>query len=116
MKYYLSKRYIVILVVILIVAPIVVLAVKIPDPINAENPTEVWARLIKGFLGIIGTFALMNFVLAGFGMVWSRGNEEKIKKHQENIKWTLLGIIFLFGSYAIISYVLDKLAGATGVG
>ena len=96
--------------------PFTAFAIKILDPLNAKSPTEVFARVIQGFLGIVGVFALLNFVLAGVGLITSRGNPEKVQKHKENLIWTIMGIALLFGSYAIINYVLDKLSGVSGVG
>lgn len=100
----------------ILTTPFAVFAIRILDPINATAPVEVIARVIQGFLAIVGAFALLNFTIAGLGLITSRGNEEKVRKHRENLTWTVIGIALLFGSYAIISYVLDKLSGVTGVG
>jgi hypothetical protein len=100
----------------ILTTPFAVFAIRILDPINATSPAEIIARVIQGFLGVVGAFALLNFTIAGLGLITSRGNPEKVTKHRENLTWTVIGIALLFGSYAIISYVLDKLSGVTGVG
>ena len=93
--------------------PFLAHAVSIPDPLQADSPYEVVARVIRGFLGLVGVLALLNFVLAGIGLIYSRGNSEKVQKHKENLLWTILGMALLFGAYAIVSYVIEKLSGAS---
>ena len=63
--------------------PLAALAVpiKISDPIGAGSPLEIYARVIKAFLGTVGIFALLNFVIAGVGLIASRGNPEAVKKN-----------------------------------
>src|SRR3989338_177867 len=98
--------------------PLVAIAVpiKISDPIGAGSPLEIYARIIKAFLGTVGIFALLNFVIAGVGLIASRGNQEAGKKNRDNMLWTIIGIALLFGAYAILAFVIDRLAGSLNIG
>ncbi len=99
-----------------LLTPFAASAIKLIDPINAGSALEIYARVIKAFLVTLGVFALLNFVIAGMGIVASQGNPEKIKKHKDNMLWTIIGIMILLGSYAILAFVLDRLSGAASVG
>lgn len=90
--------------------PSFALAIRFPDPLNVTDPFEVFARVIKGLLGIVGVWAFLNFTLAGIGILTSRGDSQKLEKNKENLKWTVVGIALLFASYAIVSYLLDNLS------
>ncbi len=87
------------------------LAIELPDPIDPNRTgvtlVDVFARVIRAILGVVGAIALLNFAIAGLGLIWSRGNPESVKKHRDNLTWTLLGIIILFASYAAIKYVFQ---------
>jgi hypothetical protein len=71
-------------------------ALKFPDPIGATDPIEVFARVIQGLLAVVAVWSLLNFTIAGIGIILSRGNSEKLEKHKENLKWTVVGIAFVF--------------------
>jgi type IV secretory pathway VirB2 component (pilin) len=108
-----NKKHIALVVCIALLAPLFVFAVKLPDPLNASAPLEIFARVVQGFLGIVGAFALLNFIIAGVGLIASRGNPEKVQKHKENLIWTIIGIILLFTAYAIVAFVIERLTTAT---
>lgn len=107
----LSKRTIIIVSVILILIPLLARAIELPDPIDPDRTgvtlADVFARIIRAILGIVGVIALLNFAVAGLGLIWSRGNPESVKKHRDNLTWTLIGIIILFSAYAIIKYAFQ---------
>src|SRR3989338_7869332 len=102
--------------IVFLFTPLTTSAIRFPSPIGEADPYEIVARVIKAFLGLVGVAALLNFVIAGIGLINSRGNAEKVKKHQENLVWTIIGITILFAGYAILSYFFQQLAGTTGVG
>lgn len=96
--------------------PLAALAIKLPDPINAESSLEIWARVLKVFLASIGIFGLLNFIVAGVGLIASQGNPEKVKKNRDIMLWTLIGIGLLFGAYAILAFFFDRLSGSLNIG
>ena len=101
----------IIIITILTLPPFPASAVSIPDPLNAADIFEVAARFIQAVLGLVGAFALFNFIIAGFGVILSKGNPESLKKHKDTLLWTTMGIFILFAAYAWISYILEKLSG-----
>lgn len=67
-------------------------------------------RAIKILLGIIGTIALIMFLYSGIMWMTSGGNETIIKKAEESMIWSAIGLFAIFISYALISYFIKALA------
>ena len=95
--------------------PTVAYAIKLIDPLGAKSPIEIFARVIQGILGIVGVYTLLNFTIAGIGIITSGGNPQKLEKNKENLKWTTIGLLLVFGSYVAVSYLLDHLAEVGGI-
>jgi len=95
--------------------PAVAEAIRIIDPLGADSPLEIFARVIQGSLGVVGVWTLLNFTIAGIGILTSGGNPQKLEKNKENLKWTTIGLALLFGSYVVVSYVIDRLSEAGGI-
>jgi hypothetical protein len=100
----------------LILIPAVAFAIKFPDPLNARTPLELFARVIQALLGFVGVWALLNFTIAGIGIITAQGVSEKIERNKETLKWTVIGIGLIFGAYAIISYFIERFAALGGIG
>jgi hypothetical protein len=85
-------------------------------PITADIPTLI-GQIIKGALGIVGSVALLTFVYGGFLMLISQGDAAKIKKGKDALVWATLGLVVIFGSYILLSYIISALvSGGTGGG
>lgn len=63
---------------------------------------DVVPGLIKLFLGIAGTISFCVFVYAGVMMVVSQGNEEALKKFKDILIWSVIGLVCITMSYAIV--------------
>ncbi|HBH45765.1 MAG: hypothetical protein A2445_01300 [Candidatus Jacksonbacteria bacterium RIFOXYC2_FULL_44_29] len=101
---------------LILLIPQIALAVKLQDPLNVSDPYELVARVIQAILGIVGTLALLNFIIAGFGMIYSRGNPTSLQKYKDNLYWTTLGLVIIFIAYALISYLLGILSAVSTTG
>jgi len=66
-------------------------------------------NVIKGALGITGSIALLMIVWGGFLWLTSMGNGEKVEKGKNTLIWATLGLVLIFGAYAITSFVIEKL-------
>jgi len=55
--------------------------------------------------GIIGTVAMIIFIIAGFMLVIAQGDQTKIDKAKEIIKYAIIGLIITFLSYVITIFV-----------
>ena len=79
----------------------------LPNAIGSDNLSEVISKVIRIFLGIIGSISLAIFVYAGIVVLISRGNPTAIKKGLDTILWASLGIILTFSSYIILKFVFS---------
>lgn len=78
---------------------------------GAERVSQVANRLIKGALGITGVLAVIAFIWGGIEWMTSAGNESRVKKGKDMMLWAILGLVVIFGSYAILSFIIFALSG-----
>ena len=64
-------------------------------------------RIIKIFLGIIGTIALLVFLYSGIIWMVAGGNETRQKKAQDSLVWAAIGLFVIFASYVFVSYLIS---------
>ncbi len=93
---------------------------------NAENPLKQYqgkvaglnklrATSVQGFValviktatGIMGSIALVMMIYGGFLWMTSSGNSSQVDKAQNVIFYGALGILVIFGSYAIITFIFQ---------
>lgn len=85
-------------------------AAPIPQPQNPLGTTNVAAvlgRIVNVFLGLSGSIALLMFVYGGFTWVTSGGSAERISQGKNTIVWSIIGIAFIFLSYAVLKYIVS---------
>lgn len=63
-------------------------------------------------LGLVGALTLAMFIYGGVMLLISGGNSEKISKGKDIILGSVVGLLIVFGSYTIISFVVDDVLGA----
>lgn len=80
---------------------------ELDNPLGTTSVPEIVGRVIKAFLGIIGTISLVIFIYAGFILLTSKGSPDKIKTGQSAIVWASLGILLVFAAYAILKFVFN---------
>ena len=68
-------------------------------------------RLLMGFLGII---AIIIMLYGGFVWLTSAGNEEKVGQAKKIITAGVIGLVVIFISYALATFVISQLITATG--
>jgi hypothetical protein len=92
--------------------PLIAQAIRINNPLG-EGVTilDVVVRVIKALFGFTAIMALLNFVIAGIGILLSRGDAEKLRKNRDNLIWTTVAIILFFAAYAILSFVFQVITG-----
>ncbi|MFA5022172.1 MAG: hypothetical protein WC508_03775 [Patescibacteria group bacterium] len=68
-------------------------------------------RILLGFLGII---AIVIMLYGGFVWLISAGNEEKVGQAKKIITAGVIGLVIIFVSYALATFVVSQLMTATG--
>lgn len=69
---------------------------------------DVIGIAIKTAMGIMGSIALIMFIYGGFLWMTAAGNSSQIDKAQDVIVYGALGIMIIFGSYAIVTLIFES--------
>ena len=80
---------------------------------NALDIRIIIARIIRIALGFLGIIAVGLVMYAGFLWMTSGGNEEKIEQAKKILQNAVIGLIIILISFAIVSFILNLLIGAT---
>lgn len=83
--------------------------VTLESPISETDPVNLIGRGIKIFLGIIGAIALIMFIYGGLVWMTSGGSSTAIKKGRDTLVWASIGILVIFSSYAILSFIFKAI-------
>ncbi len=83
------------------------------NPIAAGSPAELYGRIIRAFLGIIGSAALLFIIIGGFIILTSRGNAEKVKSGRDTVVWATIGLIIAFSAWIILRFIITSIIQPT---
>jgi len=86
------------------------LAASLPNPLGPNlTVQQVIGNIINAILGIVGSIALLMFVIGGFWWMTAGGNEERVKKGRQTLEWATFGLIVIFSAYAILRFVFEAI-------
>jgi len=85
--------------------------VSITPPIDARSIPQLINGIIDVLLGVVGAIALIMFIYGGIMWMTSAGNEARITKGQETLRWATVGLIIIFSSYALLELIFKALTG-----
>ncbi|MFA6171035.1 MAG: pilin [Patescibacteria group bacterium] len=80
--------------------------------LGSASPGVVVARVVQAALGFLGLIAVVLVIYAGFVMMTSDGNAEKVDKAKKILKNAVIGLIIILSAFAIVSFILNKLTGS----
>src|SRR3989338_2268282 len=94
-------------IVILAIPAFVAAQTVLTNPIacGETNINKIVGMILKGVLGLTGTISLIMFVYGGFQWLLSRGEPGEVKKGLDTMLWAGIGLIVIFGSYAILDRI-----------
>ena len=84
-----------------------------PLGLPATDIRLVVANIIRVALGLLGTVALVLIIYAGYLWMTAGGNDEQIGTAKKFLFNTVIGLAIILSAYAIVSFVISKLTGAT---
>lgn len=76
---------------------------------NPIDPRVVAARVIKVLLGIVGTLFLAYTVYAGYLIMASAGDEEKITKGKSTLRTAIIGVVVTVSAYSLTALITRAL-------
>ena len=78
----------------------------------ADDPRTIVGRIINIGLGFLGVIAVGLIIYAGFLWMTSGGEEEKISQAKKILVSAVIGLGIVLASWAIATFVINKLSGA----
>jgi len=76
------------------------------DYFQSESPIVAFiVRIIEFFTRIIGTIAVIMFIIAGFQLMLSGGNQQKLDEAKDLMKYAAIGLIVTFASIIIVMFI-----------
>jgi cbb3-type cytochrome oxidase subunit 3 len=72
------------------------------------------ARIVRGFLGFLGTIALLLVLYAGFTWMTAAGDAEKIDRAKKILTSAVIGLVIIMSAFAITSFILRQLLNEAG--
>ncbi|MBU1783548.1 hypothetical protein KKA77_03115 [Patescibacteria group bacterium] len=81
-----------------------------------EDPRIIVANIIRMIFGFLGIIAVCLILYAGWLYMTAGGEEDKVEKAKKILIGAVIGIIICLSSFAIASFILNKLLEATGTG
>lgn len=76
----------------------------------------VIGNIIRVFLGLLGTIAIVLILYAGFLWMTASGNEEKIEKAKKILMNAVIGLAIVLSAYGITSFIISRLLSASSGG
>lgn len=80
------------------------------------DPRIIFAKIIRVALGLIGVVLLGLVLYGGFLWMTAGGNSDNIEKAKQIISASVIGLAIVLSAYALASFVMVKLLGATTSG
>ena len=74
---------------------------------------ETIGAIIRAALGFLGVVAVVIILFGGFKWMTAGGNEEKVGEARKLIIAGIIGLAIILSAYAIASFVISQLVGAT---
>ena|SRR3989338_5516696 len=82
--------------------------------LGTKDLREGVMAIVNVLLGFLGIVAIIVILYGGFVWLTSAGNEEKVGQAKKIITAGIIGLIIIFVSYAIATFVINQLISATG--
>ncbi len=74
------------------------------------------ARIIRTILGFAGVVLVVMIIYGGFLWMTAGGNATRLEKAKKILTQSIIGMIIVLSSFAIVQFVISKLVDATGGG
>jgi hypothetical protein len=82
------------------------------NPVGTTSVTVFIGRIINAGLGILGSLALLAFFYGGFLWLTSAGDSKKVSEGTEVMKWSIIGLVIIFGAVGLTQLVFKVVTGS----
>jgi hypothetical protein len=81
------------------------------NPLHVTTVPALVSNILTIAIGMIGAMSLLIFIYGGLIWLTSAGEAGKIKEGKDAMKWAVIGLVIVFTSYALVSFVIKALTG-----
>lgn len=96
-------------------APLIV-AAQIKNPIGCDTIDACILLVVNYVLGLAGVLALASIVYGGFLYITAAGNQDRIEAGKNAVYYSIIGLLVIGLSYAILRFIFSALGGGGGPG
>jgi|SRR3989344_1950190 len=82
--------------------------------LGTQDIREGIMQIVSLLLGFLGIIAILIILWGGFMWMTAGGNEEKVGTAKKIISAGIVGLVIIFISFALASFVINQLISATG--
>jgi len=86
-------------------------ALSFPPPLGETEVQPLIARVISTILGVVGSIALLMFIIGGFIWLTAAGSADRITLSKSILAWSTIGLVVIFSAYAITHLILTAILG-----
>lgn len=72
-----------------------------------DDPNNLLYKIIKLMITVMGTLAVLFYIIAAYFMMTSQGDENQIQKGKTIFLYTTLGVVLAFLSYILVQFGLN---------
>lgn len=76
---------------------------------NVDDIVDEAINISQMLLGIVGSIALLFFIIAGVKMIFAGGSKDKISSAKTMMVQTIIGLMIFLGAYLIVNFIQDTL-------
>lgn len=73
---------------------------------NDNGEGNIVFRVIRLIAMLVGTVAILLYIIAGYFMIFSQGDENQLTKGKQIVTYTSLGLVLAFTAYMIVQLVM----------
>lgn len=84
------------------------MAINVTNPISTTDFAKIVENVLLWMLSVAGSIAIFAFIAGGIMYMTSSGDEQKASSAKKVITWTIIGMVLILASYAII-VVIDEI-------
>jgi cbb3-type cytochrome oxidase subunit 3 len=117
----LGKKMIVVAIggfAVVVAAPAIWLEIKnilgggSPEQLVQTSPTvTIVTRTLRGFLYLVGLYAILGFLIGGIAYLISFGDEKRMDRAKAILKFVIIGSLFAVGALVLASQIAQLLGG-----
>lgn len=89
-------------------------AAGVPGVGTSATLPSIIGSLIQQALGMVGILLVVLIIYGGLMWMTAGGNDEKVAKGKKVLTNAVIGIVIIFGAYAITEFVLTSVLTAAG--